>query len=231
MGKVIAVIGAGGKTTTLLTLGNYLKERRVLLTTTTHIYPIVPPTSRELLQDPTEEQLLYSLSQPGIVCAGQRVSEKKLSGLSGDLLEKAAAIADWTICEADGARMHPMKLHRDGEPVIPENTDLCVIVAGLSAMGKTVLQAIHRYDRNPLWRENPGILVDTEEMLFCLEEATKKVPVSCRQIRILLNQLDGTADPEKGRAIEWILNEKGFPCRAGSLQKQGRELSRWLLEE
>ena len=43
---IISIIGAGGKTTALLTLAQALSDRRVLLTTSTHIYPVAPPDSR-----------------------------------------------------------------------------------------------------------------------------------------------------------------------------------------
>ena len=55
---IISVIGAGGKTTALLTLAQALSDRRVLLTTSTHIYPVAPPDSRALLIAPEADELL-----------------------------------------------------------------------------------------------------------------------------------------------------------------------------
>ena len=49
---VIAAVGAGGKTTALLHLARALSHRAVLLTTTTHMFPVSPPLCRSLLLDP-----------------------------------------------------------------------------------------------------------------------------------------------------------------------------------
>ena len=66
---IFSIIGAGGKTTALLALARALSDRRVLLTTSTHIYPVAPPDSRALLIDPDADALLDALAAPGIVCA------------------------------------------------------------------------------------------------------------------------------------------------------------------
>ena len=49
---LIGVIGAGGKSTACLRAAQALSDRSVLLTTTTHIYPVEPPACRVLLIDP-----------------------------------------------------------------------------------------------------------------------------------------------------------------------------------
>ena len=120
----IAIIGSGGKTTAMLTLAKACPSQRVLVTTTTHIYPVSPPESRELLVNPDPEQLQAALSRPGIVCAGMAAKEGKLSGLPEDLFSQGRSWADLTLCEADGSRQHPLKLHKEGEPVIPAGCDL-----------------------------------------------------------------------------------------------------------
>ena len=71
---ILAVIGAGGKTTALRALARSLSGRRVLLTTTTHIQPIAPPETRALLIDPDEAALRDALAAPGAVCAGAAAS-------------------------------------------------------------------------------------------------------------------------------------------------------------
>ena len=64
MAHCIAIIGAGGKTTAMMTLARALESQRVLVTTTTHIYPVLPPESRELLVNPTSEELRRALEKP-----------------------------------------------------------------------------------------------------------------------------------------------------------------------
>ena len=113
---IISVIGAGGKTTALLTLAQALSDRRVLLTTSTHIYPVAPPDSRTLLIDPEADKLVDALASPGVVCAGTAASDGKLGALAPDLFRHAVRAADITLCEADGAHHLPLKLHRAHDP-------------------------------------------------------------------------------------------------------------------
>ena len=64
---VIAAVGAGGKTTALLHLARALSLRAVLLTTTTHMFPVRPPLCRSLLLDPSPTQLQEQLRR-GYLC-------------------------------------------------------------------------------------------------------------------------------------------------------------------
>lgn len=67
---LVAAIGAGGKTTILGLLAQANRQKRVLLTTTTHIRPYPPTICQRLLCDPTPQQLEKALSLPGVTCAG-----------------------------------------------------------------------------------------------------------------------------------------------------------------
>ena len=231
MGKIIAVMGAGGKTTTMEALGKALGGKRVLLTTTTHIFPIRPPKCRELLLDPEEDRLLQALSEHGAVCAGSDAGRNKLGSLPDALMQKAAQNAEITVCEADGANMHPAKLHRAGEPVIPEGTDRCVIVMGLSALNWPVSQVIHRYGLNPRWEGNPDQLTGCEELLTCVQESISASHMEQKQIKILLNQTDAVTDPEQAEKILRTLEREGWDCRAGSMACYPEPLTDWILSE
>ena len=79
--KCIAIIGAGGKTTALRTLAHAFAAQRVLVTTSTHIFPLTPPDCRISLIDPTPDTLLAQLRLPGAVCAGQQANDSPLSCL------------------------------------------------------------------------------------------------------------------------------------------------------
>ena len=133
--KRIAVIGAGGKTTTFSKLAGLHRAERVLLTTTTHIFPFSPPVCDRLCIAPTAEEIAQALAQPGVVCAGVPSKNGKLTGLSEEILQAAGQSADWIFYEADGAKCLPLKLHSGAEPVILPGTAHCFIVAGLSAWG------------------------------------------------------------------------------------------------
>ena len=220
MGRFIAVIGSGGKTTTLKTLAGLVPGQSVLLTTTTHILPFdgVP-----LLQDPSREELLEALSRPGVVCAGSTAEKGKLSALSPALLEEAAERAHRTFCECDGSRSLPLKLHRPDEPVLPGRVDRCIVVAGLSALGKPVSEAVHRFERH----FSPEQRVGVEEFLFCVRETITSARLPREKIRVLLNQAD-TAEPETVKEILNALRADGVLCTAASLREDGSCLKNWV---
>lgn len=229
MAPLLAVIGAGGKTTALRCLLPHLTGQHVLLTTTTHIYPLAPPHTRLLLTDPTEPALLDALRVPGAVCAGRQAEDGKLSALPTALLEAARRTADLVLCEADGAHHLPLKLHRADEPVLPPQTNRCLIVAGLSAWGQPVAQAVHRYALHPRWAHDPALPVGAAEILLCIYETAAACGLPPRQVRILLNQADTLLSAAQGAALAERLTAEGFSCRAGSLQQEADALAAWIL--
>lgn len=259
---LLAVIGAGGKTTAMEKIASSGAGRglSVLFTTTTHIYPLLPPKSRELLVEPAPEVLLETLSRPGIVCAGNAAAgpetpatgiPKKLSPLKPQLFCSASALAGLTVCEADGSRHLPLKLHREGEPALPVSASHCLIVAGLSALGKPVSACVHRYELNPLWNEHPETVIGAEELCFCVMDAVKAVRAASLPLRsgikILLNQSDvlrasGEEEPceeargpgsrtwkrKEAAAAVSFLRSLGFDVRIGSLKKDASFLWKWI---
>jgi len=218
---LFAVMGAGGKTTTCLHAAKALSSGRVLLTTTTHIYPVEPPVCRELLIDPEEERLLQALEKTGIVCAGSRSKAGKLSCLPSDVLQAAAAKADTVIYEADGAAGRPLKLHRPTEPVFLPDTELCIVVAGLSALGQTVSEAVHCYELNEEWKNDPHRVVGEEEFLYCLRENIRLARES-GGVLVLLNQSDTLTEPEVGRRLRDAVDRDDCVCLVLSLKKGER---------
>lgn len=221
---VIGAIGSGGKTTALKELARQCSIRKpeasVLLTASTHMYPVLPPESRVCLRDPEKEALLRELAKPGIVCAGRTARDKKLSALEPELFSAALQAASVILCEADGSRRLPLKLHSEREPVLPAQTDVCLITAGLSALGKEAGSCIHRYQLNPVWKARPDTRIGGEELALCVLDAVSSVMLPKEQdgglcslenrsfgvrlskdrIRILLNQADCLFCAESGAA-------------------------------
>ena len=228
---IISVIGAGGKTTALLALAQALSGRRVLLTTSTHIYPVAPPDSRALLIAPEADELLDALASPGIVCAGKAATDGKLGALAPDLFRHAVRAADITLCEADGAHHLPLKLHRADEPVVPLESDLCLIIAGLSAWGQPVCEAVHRYDRHPDWAHAPQRRVGADKILYCVREAAAACRLPRQRMRVWLNQADTPALYAQAAPLARILSAEGLDCRVGSLRYEPAALTDWMLSE
>ena len=208
---IISVIGAGGKTTALLTLAQALSDRRALLI------------------DPAADELLDALAAPGIVCAGTSASDGKLGALAPDLFRQAVRAADVTLCEADGAHHLPLKLHRAGEPAVPLESDLCLIVAGLSAWGQPVCEAVHRYDRHPDWVHDPQRRVGADKILYCAREAASACRLPRQRVRVWLNQADTPALHAQAAPLARILSAEGLDCRVGSLLLEPAVFTDWIL--
>lgn len=132
---VTALIGGGGKTSTMYALAEELKRKgSVIVCTSTHIlrpsqYPYLPGIDDRI--------------PSGTVVSTGRIDGQKLSLPEqpfSDLMRKA----DYILVEADGSRQLPLKAHASHEPVIPEETEKVLVVIGIDALGKTIKEAAHR---------------------------------------------------------------------------------------
>ena len=114
--RMVALVGAGGKTSTLYALARQAADsgRTVVVTTTTHIlrHPGLP-----LVEEPTPERLRAALAQHGVVTVGTVFRGDKLSGAGTP--EELRRAADVVLVEADGAKRLPLKAPAEYEPAIP----------------------------------------------------------------------------------------------------------------
>ncbi|WP_244150276.1 selenium cofactor biosynthesis protein YqeC [Desulfomicrobium norvegicum] len=139
---LLAIVGAGGKTTAMYRLAAELIGRglRVACTTTTRIFPPKPHQARLILAE-NNERLLHECrdvaSSDLPVCLAWTVDGGKLMGLAPDFIHNLAdaGIFDWILVEADGARCLPLKAPAAHEPVIPARSTHVLAVAGLTAIG------------------------------------------------------------------------------------------------
>ncbi len=145
---VVALVGAGGKTSLMYALARELHARgeAVITTTTTKIRPPDPDQSPCLLltdQDPGLHELRALLKHRGhVTLAGSVISTGKVRGVSEEIVEACRAYADWVICEADGASGRPVKAPEQWEPVIPASTRLVIPVIGLDCLGRRATEDV-----------------------------------------------------------------------------------------
>ena len=144
-GELISLIGGGGKTTSLFTLGAQLQGTTVMTTTTkmgaeqTHGY--------QVLLDPTDAELVKRLNEQQRVLAWQEAEGRRALGVGPERCDRWFDLADNLITEADGSRKRPFKAPVDYEPVVPSRTTLLVACIGASALGQPIETSCHRSDR------------------------------------------------------------------------------------
>ncbi len=229
--QIISVIGAGGKSTAMTVLAGQAGPGPVLLTTTTHIFPVSGMHCDLCLMDPGVRQLADALKEHHIVCAGSTAREGKLSILPTEVLAAGLEAAHTVIYEGDGAKRYPLKLHRAGEPVILPETTAVLVVAGLSALGRPIGKTVHRYSLNPVWEDKPEDALGAEFFLHCILETIRSAGVPNDRIRVFLNQKDACTMPGEVILICDRLRQLGFAVRSGSLRQNPAGLLDWVTEK
>lgn len=140
----------------------------------------------------------------------------KVKAPSPWLMDHLYKTADIVLIEADGSRRMPFKWPAPWEPVVPENTDITVCVAGLSALGRPLAEVMYRYDSlpEPMRRET----VDVN--LICavtssLEGGQKDI---YGEFRVFLNQADTRELQEEAAYMQRLFAVRGIQSAWGSLK-------------
>lgn len=140
---VITIVGAGGKTSLLLSLAaEFRQQKRVfLLTTTTKMFfnqvrGYFPVFTRDF--ECGRERVGKYLAKCG--CAGLFRSwrETKVDGIPPEWVDAlyTSGLVRTILVEGDGARRKLLKAPGENEPVIPLSTDMVVGVLSLKAVGQ-----------------------------------------------------------------------------------------------
>ncbi len=174
-GDVVALVGGGGKTTTMLCLGTEARTRgwAATLGTTTKV-------GVDQVSSPAE------FVHGGIVAG-------KFTGASPDAF--ASRPDGIVVIEADGARGRPAKAPADHEPVIPTCATLVIAVIGADALGRVIADQCHRPLRvaavvgcQPYERLTP---IRASTLLVSERGGRKNVPASAR-FAVLITKVDDT---------------------------------------
>lgn len=219
-GDMAALIGAGGKTTTMYRLAKELRDDggKIMVTTTTKIFkPTRPHVDRLFLVQDIESlsDACATITAPVIIGAGASVNgEGKLLGLPPSWLDQLneGKTLDAILVEADGAASRGFKVPAEFEPVIPAQTRLAVWLMAVTVLDKPFDATwVHRADRAAilLGREIAGPI--TSDLVIELVNhpagCWRGVPSASRKIAIV-NQAD---DAEEFAAAE-LLAEKILGC-------------------
>ena len=204
---VTAVIGGGGKTTLLRTLGEELAVRsRVLLCTTTKIFPFPSLPCAN-----TREELDTLRREHRLLCAGTPVpGTGKLTAPPVPIAELAAWF-DYVLVEADGSAQRPFKAHAPHEPVIPVEANQIICVVGASGFGRPIAESAHRPE---LYACLAGVSV---ENTVTPETEAAVLRAEGLHYRIYVNQVETPTDLAAAKALAALLD---CPVLAGSLHRR-----------
>lgn len=148
---MVAVVGAGGKTTLVFGLGWELfrSGSKVVVTTTTKLGVDQVEQAGAACRSADPAAVADALSATGPVMLVAEVDDRKATGPSPAALDELfrSRAVDHVLVEADGARRKLFKAPDSHEPVIPSAATMVVPVMGIDAVGRTIAEVCHRPER------------------------------------------------------------------------------------
>lgn len=146
---MVAIVGAGGKSTLLLGLGRELSiaGNSVVMTTTTKMGADQLPDWAVACRTVGEVMAAVGPGRPVFLL--EDVDSSKIVGASPAVVDDVFALrgVDFVFAEADGAAGRLLKAPAEHEPVVPGTTTLVVVVVGLGAVGGRIAAVAHRPER------------------------------------------------------------------------------------
>ena len=212
-GEMAALIGAGGKTTTLFRLAQELRHQgnKVLVTTTTKMFkPNKPHVDRLFLVDEIAalSAACAAIPAPVIIGAGMGINDEgKLLGMPAAWLDELnhAKQFDAILVEADGAASRLFKVPGDGEPVIPARCQLTIWLMAIGVLNKPLDAAwIYRAERARSLLALDEKESMTEERIVQLVKhpagCWKGTPAASRRVAVI-NQADSPQQVDDARRL------------------------------
>ncbi len=146
--ELVAIVGGGGKSTLLFSLGDELAAAgsRVVLTTTTKLGAEQAAAAPTLCRSADAGAVARALSGPRPVMLVTGGDDHKVIGPAPSAIDVlfGSGVADHLLVEADGARGRPFKAPAGHEPVVPSAATIVVIVMGADAIGGVIRDVCHR---------------------------------------------------------------------------------------
>lgn len=221
-GELVALIGAGGKTTTMFRLASELREAggKILVTTTTKIFkPARPHIDRLFLTEDPDALVAETahIGTPVVIGAGRAIGDdNKLLGLPPEGLDRLreAGRFDAILVEADGAASRWFKIPSETEPVIPTSCSTVIWIMAIKVLGQTWNSPfVHRVERAlALLQVDPSTRVTREQIAQLVKDplgCLKGVPDHCRKIA-LVNQADTPDEVVQAQRLGQLLAPLGF---------------------
>ena len=144
----VAVVGAGGKKTTLYTLASRLSNAVVTASVRIPIFdPHVSVVS--VTQDPVARLETASAEEFPLGLVPEREREDRYLGYESAVVTDLGSTHDGPVLvKADGARSREFKAPDDREPQIPAASDVVIPIASVDVVGEPLTEAtVHRPER------------------------------------------------------------------------------------
>ncbi len=230
----IAIVGGGGKTTTLFMLARQIPGL-VWVTTTTHLGTdqLDYTAQHFIIGEPGEIDVPRLKSKRTTLITGLFTPDDRVKGPEPEVMDEIARIADREqvslLVEADGARCHPIKAPAEHEPVIPGWAQTVIVMAGLSVLEKPLNSDwVHRPERfEMLTGLHQGEVITMEfvaAMLVSPLGGLKGIPVNARTIALLNQADDANTNLLAASAVEKILDGGYDRVVIGSLKNFSNSL-------
>lgn len=147
-GDIVSLVGGGGKTTTMYYIAGELAKKglKVIVTTTTHIFP--PEITYTYILTKDMNEIKEALKENNLIVLADSMGVVKLEGIDPLWVNDLKDIADVILVEADGSRNLPFKAPHDHEPVVPPSSTIVIPVVGADAAYKPLTEEwAHRPDK------------------------------------------------------------------------------------
>lgn len=206
--KMIALIGAGGKTTLLYALAEaFAKQgKKTLVTTTTHIYK---PTDASVVENIEQCHRRWKLNTYAVV--GTEGKHGKLKALNPNMLAPYIEEADVVLVEADGAKGMPCKVSNATEPVLLADTTMVLMVLGLDALGRRLRDACFRCElaMDLLGEERDHVINEHDFVTIIRNQLEEKLDINEKKCMVILNKCDTKKRQLQGEKILKVLEQDG----------------------
>ena len=206
--KVITVVGAGGKTSTIFELGNELSNlnKKTIITTTTHM-----KLDKDFLlidEDFNIENLKKILQKNNLIKIGKKESDYKVKSLDEDTLKRCIDISDFLLIEGDGSKRLPLKAPKDNEPVIIQETDLVIGLIGFDSLDKKIEEICHRPELvSKLLHKNIKENINIFDLVEIIKDKNGlKKNVDCKY-KVIINKVDKLEYLDKCKKIAQLCLE------------------------
>lgn len=156
-GDMVCVMGAGGKATLMKRLIREMLDEPypVIITSTTNLHALGGEDAPPVLLSEEGRAELQSVAQDwsgrgAVVWVEKKLPQNMFRGLEASQVEalRASGFHGVMVVKTDGARKRLIKAPGPGEPVIPQGATHCVLVLGLTAIGRKADERIvHRMEK------------------------------------------------------------------------------------